>query len=349
MTPGAYCYLDHYQSDPVTEPTTIGGLTTLEKVYSFEPVPAELNAAQAKFVLGAQANVWTEYMATSDRVEYMAFPRVSAMAEVLWTDSAHKDWDRFKSSIPKDFERYDALTIKPSKVYFDVQCQSVVSKNNKLMVTLKSDSPESAIYYTLDGQAPTSSSKLYKEPFELGESAAVKAISISNGKILGKELSKTLLVSKITGLNYIQTPSNSWYKGDNIYSLTDGILGNTKTISQWVAIGGGKDGEIAFDLQKATQISHLSVGLLNAPAFSGMYPSEIKVLISQDGEKYDQVASQILKQRIAGVWEIYRPELVFALANVRYVKLVLISAGDCKNIDGLVGSSTMFLDEIGVW
>jgi hexosaminidase len=349
MTPGEFCYLDRYQSDPVTEPITIGGFTTIEKVYSFEPVPTELDAAQSKFILGAQANIWTEYMATSDRVEYMAFPRVSALSEVLWTDSIHKDWGRFKSNMPKEFERYGALNIKPAKVYYDVQCKSTVSKDRKLMIALESDNPMAKIYYTIDGQTPSANSKFYNESFKLSESATVKAMSVANGKIVGKEISKAFVVSKITGLDYVLTPTNSWYKGDNAYSLTDGIPDNTKTISQWVAISGSKDGEIAFDLQKTTQINHLSVGLLSAPAFSGMYPSEIKVLTSFDGITYDEVAIETLKPRIAGSWEIYRPELVFPLANVRYVKLVLKSAGDCKNIDGAVGRSTMFLDEISVW
>jgi len=84
MTPLAYCYFDHYQTDPLNEPTTIGGFLPLKSVYEYEPVPTELTATEAKHVLGAQANVWSEYMPTSESVEYMAYPRASAMSEVVW-------------------------------------------------------------------------------------------------------------------------------------------------------------------------------------------------------------------------------------------------------------------------
>jgi hexosaminidase len=85
MTPGGYVYLDHYQADPKTEPLAIGGFTTLEKIYSYEPTPTELSPEQQKHIIGVQANVWTEYMQTSDYVEYMVFPRASALSEVAWT------------------------------------------------------------------------------------------------------------------------------------------------------------------------------------------------------------------------------------------------------------------------
>ncbi len=75
MSPGTHCYFDHYQADPDFEPLAIGGFTSLKKVYSFEPIPPDLSAENAKHILGAQGNVWTEYMKTSDYVEYMAVPQ----------------------------------------------------------------------------------------------------------------------------------------------------------------------------------------------------------------------------------------------------------------------------------
>ena len=151
MTPGSHCYFDQYQADPATEQPTIGGFIPLNKVYSYEPVPAVLNADQANYILGAQANVWTEYMKTADRVEYMAFPRVSAMAEVLWTDTVQKNWDRFRANMPKEFDRYAALNIQPAKVFYDVQCKTT-ALNQKLMVSLLSDNPNAEIHYTTDGK-----------------------------------------------------------------------------------------------------------------------------------------------------------------------------------------------------
>jgi hexosaminidase len=111
MTPGSHCYFDHYQSDPANEPVAIGGFTTLEKAYAYEPVPAELNAEEAQYIMGAQANVWTEYMPNSAQVEYMAYPRVCALAEVVWTAKEKKNWNDFSTRIKVHFARLDAMGV----------------------------------------------------------------------------------------------------------------------------------------------------------------------------------------------------------------------------------------------
>jgi hexosaminidase len=79
MSPGSHCYFDHYQGDPANEPLAIGGYTTVQKVYSYEPIPAELKPEEHKYILGAQGNVWTEYILTPEHVEYMAVPRMLAL------------------------------------------------------------------------------------------------------------------------------------------------------------------------------------------------------------------------------------------------------------------------------
>lgn len=106
MTPGAYVYLDHSQTKNEKE-VTIGGFLPLETVYGYEPVPKELNEQQAKYVLGAQGNVWTEYMANPAKLEYMIFPRLSALSEVLWSPKGKKDWPAFQTKIETAKKRYD--------------------------------------------------------------------------------------------------------------------------------------------------------------------------------------------------------------------------------------------------
>ncbi|MEG2102741.1 MAG: beta-N-acetylhexosaminidase [Flavobacterium sp.] len=105
MTPGSHVYLDHSQTKNEKE-VTIGGFLPLEKVYSYEPIPKELNEQQAKYVLGAQGNVWTEYMANPAKVEYMIFPRLSALSEVLWSPKGSKDWSQFQTKIETMKKRY---------------------------------------------------------------------------------------------------------------------------------------------------------------------------------------------------------------------------------------------------
>ncbi|UFH36914.1 beta-N-acetylhexosaminidase [Flavobacterium acetivorans] len=106
MTPGSHVYLDHSQTKEETE-VTIGGFTNLEKIYSYEPIPKELNEQQAQYVLGAQGNIWTEYMLNPAKVEYMIFPRLSALSEVLWSPKEKKDWPAFQNKIETMKKRYD--------------------------------------------------------------------------------------------------------------------------------------------------------------------------------------------------------------------------------------------------
>ena len=82
MCPTSHCYFDYYQADPESSPAAFGGYTTLKKVYSFDPIPPELSKSKRKHVLGAQGNLWTEYVQTPDRAQYRVLPRMTALSEV---------------------------------------------------------------------------------------------------------------------------------------------------------------------------------------------------------------------------------------------------------------------------
>jgi hexosaminidase len=112
LTPGTHCYFDHYQSTNTNEPLAIGGFLPLEKVYSFNPIPEELTKEEAKYVLGAQGNVWTEYIPTAKKVEYMAYPRAIALSEVVWSAPKNKNYDDFKIRLINYQKRLDARNVK---------------------------------------------------------------------------------------------------------------------------------------------------------------------------------------------------------------------------------------------
>ncbi len=100
MSPGRPCYFDHYQSkDKGAEPMAIGGFNPLDAVYNYNPTPDSLNANEQKFIMGAQANVWTEYITNFSQVEYMALPRMSALSEVLWTNMEYKNFPDFQERL----------------------------------------------------------------------------------------------------------------------------------------------------------------------------------------------------------------------------------------------------------
>lgn len=111
MTPTSHCYFDYYQADPETEPLAIGGFTPLEKVYSFEPAPEELTEEEARYVLGAQGNLWTEYIKTPEQAEYMSVPRMCALAEVVWSRKEARDWEDFLKRLTRHFRRLDGMEV----------------------------------------------------------------------------------------------------------------------------------------------------------------------------------------------------------------------------------------------
>ncbi len=111
MCPQADLYFDHYQADPEKEPLAIGGLTPLEDTYRYEPIPAELTPDEARHVIGAQGCVWTEYMPTSREVEYMAYPRTLALAELAWSPRDARDWDSFRTRLRPSLALLDRLGV----------------------------------------------------------------------------------------------------------------------------------------------------------------------------------------------------------------------------------------------
>lgn len=118
MTPGSHCYLDHYQGNKESEPLAIGGYTPLEKIYSYEPVPASLLPDESIFIMGAQGNVWTEYMKDPKHVEYMVYPRAAALAEVVWSPLKERDYQGFLSRLKRLLKIYDIYDINYSQSAF---------------------------------------------------------------------------------------------------------------------------------------------------------------------------------------------------------------------------------------
>ena len=117
MSPNSHCYFDYYQcKDTKNEPRAIGGCITLEQVYSYEPVATELSTNEAKHVLGAQGNVWTEWIQTPGQVEYMAYPRACALAEALWLPREAKDWASFLTRMKAHMKRLEILGVRSRKI-----------------------------------------------------------------------------------------------------------------------------------------------------------------------------------------------------------------------------------------
>ena len=146
MTPGSHCYFDHYQGKSNEEPLAIGGYTPLQKVYQFNPVPHELNAAEASYILGGQANLWTEYIHNYEQLEYMAYPRAIALSQALWCNEKPEYDDFCKILYDSHYKKLDLLGVNYSK---SSQRASIRSKANEKGIALILDSPDTCdVFYT---------------------------------------------------------------------------------------------------------------------------------------------------------------------------------------------------------
>jgi hexosaminidase len=160
MTPTDSVYFDYGQGDPAYEPLNIGSYVPLEKVYSFEPVPRELTADEAKYVIGGQANVWTEYMKTPSHVEYMAFPRMLALSEVLWSKPEDRNYADFQRRLFAHLPGLDRQNVN-YRIPEPAGLKNVLAGDNGIATVTLGPPPGTKVYYTLDGSTPTEKSRLY--------------------------------------------------------------------------------------------------------------------------------------------------------------------------------------------
>ena len=165
MTPTDSVYFDYGQGDPAYEPLNIGSYVPLEKVYAFEPVPKELTEEEAKYVIGGQANIWTEYIKTSSHVEYMAFPRMIALAEVLWSHREDRNLADFRRRLGTHLPRLDAQGVN-YRIPEPGGLKNVITQDERVVIELQ-PAAGTRVLYTTDGSTPDERSQVYDKPIEI--------------------------------------------------------------------------------------------------------------------------------------------------------------------------------------
>lgn len=198
MTPTSHCYFDYYQSENEYEPLAIGGFLPLEKVYGFNPIPEELTTEESKYVLGAQGNIWTEYIPTEKHLEYMVFPRMLALSEVVWSQPEHKNYKDFVSRLENFHLRLDALDINYANHLYEIE-GDLIFEDGKSYYELKTLTEGKSIRYTLDGSEPTINSKVYESKIPITESSTIKAAVFNDEKQLGKTFVENINYHKAVG------------------------------------------------------------------------------------------------------------------------------------------------------
>lgn len=351
MTPNSYLYFDYYQSlDKANEPLAIGGYLPLETVYSYEPMPKELTADEARHIIGVQANIWTEYMPTFKQMQYMALPRLAALSEVQWSQLALKDYTSFTNRLTEFTHLYDRLGYNYAKHLYNVAIH--VDSDNKWREILihMTTAGKAEIRYTLDGTEPTVNSTLYTGAIVLQKSAKIRAAAFRDGK-RSSVTSQDISFNKATAcpVELLQpTHKNYTYKGGA--TLTDGLLGDKGFgTGRWLGFS-GNDLEAVIDLKQNTDVSSVS---LNTCVDKGSWifdARNIEVSVSADGKSFTKVASKSLPALEEQTPDnIYTYELTFPQTTTRYVKVTATSEHNIPEWHGGKGKPAfLFVDEISV-
>lgn len=288
MTPGSHCYFDHYQGDPSLEPVAHGGYTTLKKVYLYEPVPAELTTEQGKLVLGAQANVWSEFISTPQHAEYMIFPRLSALSEVLWSPKATRDWEDFSKRMEIQYKRYANADLNYSLSAFQVKASPRLDpENRRLLVELDSEVFQPEIRFTTDGSDPDIHSTLYRSPVSIASTATLKAAVFKDEKSSGQVMSAHYEIHKAFASQIqIQHPNSPRYYGGGQYGLVDGISGTISFADgKWKGFS-GDDLVAVIDLGESMTINTIELDALQAIASWIFLPLWVSFEVSANGQNF---------------------------------------------------------------
>ena len=349
MTPGTPVYFDHYQAGPEGEPMAIGGFNTLKMVYDYEPIPAELNETEQKYVLGAQANVWTEYITTQAQLEYMVLPRMLALAEVVWTPKESKNWIDFSNRLAYHFRGFEQKGYNFSEGNFKVAIKAA-PKDGKTFVSLTTDSPKGEIYYSLDGSEPDTTALRYSAPFSIDSTLTLKAITVINGKNKSfKPAEQHFLMHKAVGKKVVyKYPVSRYYPADGPNSLTDGVRGGNSVGKYWHGFS-GNDVTATIDLGAVMDIKTMSLGALQNYSDWIFLPKQVKFQSSIDGVNFTDISS--VDNPIAADQKnaIFNFKATFPVLKAKYVRAIAINLGGApKNHPGAGKPVWIFLDEFMV-
>ena len=351
MTPNSYLYFDYYQSlDKANEPQAIGGYLPLQRVYSYEPMPEELTAEEARHIIGVQANIWTEYMPTFKHMQYMALPRVAALSEVQWTQPQLKDYTDFTNRLIGLTHLYDRLGYNYAKHLYNVNIHIDSDTKWQELVVHMTTAGDAEIRYTLDGSLPTASSTLYTGAIHLQKSAKIRAAAFRNGKS-SSVTAQDVTFSKATACPVkLLQPTHKSYTFNGGAALTDGLVGDKGFgTGRWLGFS-GNDLEAVIDLKKPTEVSSVS---LNTCVDKGSWifdARNIEVSLSTDGVNFTSVAKHSLpamEKNSADNINTY--ELKFSQTKARYIKVYATSEHNIPDWHSGKGKPAfLFVDEISV-
>lgn len=349
MTPNTYLYFDYYQSkDTETEPMAIGGYLPIERVYSYEPMPKSLSPEEQKYIVGVQANLWTEYIPDFKQVQYMVLPRMAALSESQWCAPEKKNYEAFLQRVSRLVNIYAKNGWNYATHIFDVMLDLKPNTETGTLDAVARTIDNAPIYYTLDGSEPTTASEKYTDIIKIDKPCTLRTVAIrpsGSSKITKDEISFSK--SSMKPITMLQ-PINKQYEFSGATVLVDGMTGNMNyKTGRWIAFY-TNDLEAVIDLKEATEISSMT---LHSCVEKGDWIFDtrgITVSVSDDNQTFKEVASEAYPaMKESDPNQIYTHELKFDPVKTRYVKVKALSEQKIPSWHGGKGNpGFLFVDEI---
>ena len=347
MSPTSHAYFDYYQSNNENEPLAIGGFLPLKKVFRFNPIPPELNKEEEKFVLGAQGNVWTEYMKTEDQLEYMIFPRILAMSEVVWRGpikNFEDDYPDFLKRTEVFNERLKELEINYANHLNEIE-GNIINENGELKYQLSTPISGKKIRYTMDGSKVDTSSKLYNQGIIITDNTSIQAGVFEDNQLVSSVFSETINYHKaVKGSVTINPAPHTSYNAGGNQALINGILGSDKRYGdkEWLGFW-GDDVEINIDFNEETTMNSITTRFYNTNGQWIYAPKKIDIAYSLDGKKY-----YLLKEvELSSTDRIVKITAEFDAVNAKYIKILAPNYGVIpEGKQGAGNKAWIFIDEI---
>ena len=291
MTPGAPMYFDSYQTNPIGQPEAIGGFSPINKVYAYDPVAKGIKEENKKHVLGVQANLWTEYVPTTEHAEYMVYPRAIALSEVAWTPVENKEWTDFHKRLQDHYLLLQRLNVN----YYRPSFNSLVSAQFNLAtktatVSISSEQYQPNIQYTIDGTLPTANSPRYTEPFSLTNSALVQSAIFQDTLRLGLVDSLQIDIHKAIGKKVVYNSPWDSYKAQGESTLVNGVKGGLSYgDGEWQGFTrGGLD--IVIDLEQQEKLRLVSIRFMQVTGPGVYMPGKVTLETSDNNVDFTEIA-----------------------------------------------------------
>ena len=349
MTPHYSLYFDYNQGeDPSKEPLSIGEYLPVKKVYDYEPIDPKLTPEQGKYILGAQANLWTEYIASPAHAEYMLLPRLAALAEVQWTAPEKKNYADFLKRLGNLLNYYQKEGYHYAKHVLGVTpVIQPAPKKDGIQVELLTVG-DGKVYYTTDGTTPDATKTLYTQPIKLSNEVLLKAVAVHKDTISGVFSYQSLFNKATYKPIQLLTETNPKYTFGGATALVDAQIGEDSYIDgHWVGFPGRVGVEAVIDLGREEEFSTLKAGSL-ADTPNWIFPaSEVAIYSSADGKNFQLITQQPLKiaQKTDPIKRV-PISLNFAKTKTRYVKVVLKGTVIPEWHEGKGTPALLFVDEI---